>query len=91
MTELQYKYRGSLNEDGKWGSGSARDYGNYGAGLVAGMKGIGFFPARAAFDLYEAKKNWQSERSLRIEPPVSRKAQNMGYWRGFKLHFGIGR
>lgn len=47
----QYKYRGSKASNGK--IGSARDFGNGAAGIVAGRKDIPYSAARNAFDALE--------------------------------------
>lgn len=51
LTPLQYKYRGSVDSNGE--IGSARDFGNIGAGLVAARKGYTWTQARVAFDTLE--------------------------------------
>ena len=51
VTPEQYKYRGSRASNGK--IGSARDFGNGAAGIIAGRKGIPYFAARVAFDALE--------------------------------------
>jgi hypothetical protein len=51
QTELQYLYRGSVAQNGN--IGSARDFGNIGAGLVAARKGFSWTQARVAFDMLE--------------------------------------
>jgi len=81
LTKEQYQYRGSRFKDGVFAS--ARDFGNYGAGFVAGRKGIGIIPTRIAFDVYESKKAG----TLSFEGPTTRKAENKGYWDGLKTHF----
>jgi RHS repeat-associated protein len=83
LTEIQYRYRGSLDEKGR--IGSARDFGNFGAGMVAGRKGIGIIPARVAFDAYES----YSHGNISVEGTPTRKAEHMGYWKGIKMHFGF--
>ncbi|MGV9004450.1 DUF6443 domain-containing protein [Flavobacterium sp.] len=55
MTEKQYKYRGSVDVNGN--VGSARDFGNYGAGLVAARNGLSWETARAGFDTYQGYKS----------------------------------
>lgn len=46
---------------------SARDIGNMGAGIVAAKNGIGYLPARLAFDIYQGG----GEKELRQEMPSS--------------------
>ena len=53
--------------------GTARDVGNFAAGYISGANGIPFVMTRLAFDAYQSG----------IEPPVSRLAQNMGYFMGY--------
>ncbi len=53
--------------------GTARDVGNFAAGYLAGSHGIPFVLTRIAFDYLQRG----------IEPPVSRSAQNMGYFMGY--------
>ncbi len=48
MSLEQYVYRGSVTSSGK--IGSARDFGNIGAGIVAGRNGLGWGDARLGFD-----------------------------------------
>jgi RHS repeat-associated protein len=55
QTELQYKYRGSVNSDGE--VGSARDFGNFAAGLVAARRGLSWQEARLGFDMYQGYKS----------------------------------
>lgn len=69
----QYMYRGSVTSDGK--IGSARDFGNMGAGIVAGRAGLSWFEARAGFDgLQTYQEGWFAR-----EPAVTRKAQRVGF------------
>lgn len=51
LSEIQYRYRGSVDKNGDYGS--ARDYGNMGAGLVAARSGLSWEQARLGFDLYQ--------------------------------------
>lgn len=48
QTDLQYKYRGSVDENGDFGS--ARDFGNYTAGMVAAKSGFTWQQSRLALD-----------------------------------------
>ena len=48
QTDLQYKYRGSVDENGDFGS--ARDFGNYSAGMVAARSGFTWQESRLALD-----------------------------------------
>ena len=76
----QYYDRGMLFD---YGNGlyiaSARDIGNFVAGFVAGKNGVGFIVARFGFDWYQGG----------IEPKVSRRAQNKGYFWGLRCFFGF--
>lgn len=51
---LQYFYRGSVDVNGNFGS--ARDFGNYAAGLVAARSGLSWESTRAGFDTYQGFK-----------------------------------
>ena len=53
--------------------GTARDVGNFAAGYLSGIHGIPFSMTRLAFDALQKG----------IEPPVSRSAQNIGYFTGY--------
>ena len=53
--------------------GTARDVGNFAAGYLSGVHGIPFLFTRIAFDCLQKG----------IEPPVSRSAQNIGYFTGY--------
>ena len=53
--------------------GTARDVGNFAAGYLSGSHGIPFSLTRIAFDGLQNG----------IEPPVSRSAQNIGYFTGY--------
>lgn len=53
--------------------GTARDVGNFAAGYLSGAHGIPFSMTRLAFDALQKG----------IEPPVSRSAQNIGYFTGY--------
>jgi RHS repeat-associated protein len=72
-TELQYRYRGSKSGDGKFGS--ARDFGNIGAGIVAGRKGLTWEGARFGFDTLESFQKL----SITGEKTTTKKAQWVGY------------
>lgn len=73
-----FKVRGDVNRgmplsilNGK--IGTARDVGNFAAGYLSGSHGIPFLLTRIAFD--HVQKG--------IEPPVSRSAQNIGFFTGY--------
>lgn len=53
VTEDQHRYRGSVMNNGL--IGSARDFGNIGAGLVARRFGLSWEGARFGFDLYQSR------------------------------------
>jgi hypothetical protein len=55
QTDLQYRYRGSVDSEGNFGS--ARDFGNFAAGMVAARKGLTWFGARLGFDTYQGYKD----------------------------------
>ena len=55
MSVVQHFYRGSVSSNGD--VGSARDYGNMGAGMVAARKGLSWQKARAGFDMYQGYKS----------------------------------
>ncbi|KAA0229733.1 hypothetical protein EDS67_10815 [candidate division KSB1 bacterium] len=61
--------------------GSARDFGNIGAGIVAGRKGLSWEQARLGFDALES---WQRGRITKEGVP-SQKAQKLGYTIGVRL------
>jgi hypothetical protein len=78
-TVQQYRYRGSSTEGGEFGS--ARDFGNMGAGIVAGRKGLPWGVARLGFDGYQSIKS----KRLTREGQTTQKAQRVGYNIGKKL------
>lgn len=78
-TKQQHKYRGSTSENGAFGS--ARDFGNMGAGIVAGRKGLSWGAARTGFDAYQSYKS----RKLTREGTTTQKAQRVGYNIGVEL------
>jgi hypothetical protein len=71
--KLRYYYRGSVNSDGE--IGSARDFGNIGAGIVAGRTGMAWRIARLGFDGYQGE----------TEPTTTQKAQEVGYKIGRRM------
>jgi hypothetical protein len=73
LSRQQYRYRGSVSENGKFGS--ARDFGNIGAGIVAARKGLSWEAARKGFDTYQGKS----------EPTTTQNAQRLGYQIGLQL------
>lgn len=66
--------RGSMTADGKMAS--ARDFGNIAAGIVSGRAGIGWSLSEGAFNLLQGGQ----------EPPVSAKAQKIGWNMGIKIY-----
>ena len=78
-TRQQYRYRGSTTENGKFGS--ARDFGNMGAGIVAGRKGLHWSAARLGFDAYQSYKSGK----ITSEGQPTQKAQKVGFHIGLKL------
>ena len=79
MSREQYVYRGSVTSSGK--IGSARDFGNIGAGIVAGRNGLGWGDARLGFDGLQSTQ----EGRLATEGVPTQKAQRLGYNIGLKL------
>jgi len=75
----QHQYRGSVTKDGKFGS--ARDFGNMGAGIIAGRKGMGWGMARIGFDIQESRQQGRPA----IEGPATQKAQKVGFKIGVSL------
>lgn len=73
QTVEQYHYRGSVASDGS--IGSARDFGNMGAGIVAGRKGLTWRQARAGFDAYDSYKRG----SIGVEGAPTQAAQRVGF------------
>ncbi|MAN26629.1 MAG: hypothetical protein CMH15_07590 [Mesonia sp.] len=66
--------RGSMTSDGKMAS--ARDFGNMAAGIVSSRAGIGWSLSEGAFNLLQGGQ----------EPPVSAKAQKIGWDMGMKMY-----
>lgn len=64
----------SINEKGQTVFSSARDIGNIAAGFIAGVNGIGWITARAAFDLYQGEVEGISFQN------AQRYGWNMGYY-----------
>ena len=79
MNIQQYNYRGSVAANGAFGS--ARDFGNIAAGMIAGGSGFSWEQARMAFDLLESFQ----QRRPAIEGPTTQLAQRIGYVQGIKL------
>jgi RHS repeat-associated protein len=75
----QHRYRGSKMVDGVYGS--ARDFGNMGAGMVASRKGLSWFMARVGFDAYDSYKSG----SIGVEGRPSQAAQRLGFIIGKSL------
>jgi len=73
LSRQQYRYRGSVTNDGKYGS--ARDFGNIGAGIVAARSGLSWDEARFGFDTYQEAP----------EPATTQKAQRYGFQIGLQL------
>jgi RHS repeat-associated protein len=78
MTRTQYMYRGS-----KYGGfiGSARDFGNIGAGIVAARNGLNWRQARLGFDGLESFQ----KRQFATEGNPTQKAQRVGFQIGISL------
>jgi hypothetical protein len=75
----QRHYRG-LFFDGK--ISSARDIGNYGAGFVAGIKGLSWLEARAGFDALETYQR----RKMATEGQPTKRAEAAGYSAGNAIY-----
>jgi len=95
QSTLQYKYRGSKTKDGEYGS--ARDFGNMGAGLAAARNGLNWGAARFGFDTYQGYKakafGIKMIGGIPIpyvkavpEPPTTQKAQMRGYIMGIQKY-----
>ncbi|MBF8961757.1 hypothetical protein I0P70_00750 [Pontibacter sp. FD36] len=96
QTDLQYRYRGSVDSNGDFGS--ARDFGNMGAGLVAARSGLSWRNARGGFDLYQGyKSNGISVMKLNFGVPIiyikpereattTIKAELLGYLYGWQKY-----
>lgn len=80
LTEIQHRYRGSKTSDGY--VGSARDFGNFAAGMVVGLNGMGTRIGRMGFDLQEMRQHYNSTGEWdwkRTEALTSKLAQQKGY------------
>lgn len=94
MTPLQYRYRGSVSANGDFGS--ARDYGNITAGMVAARSGLSWKRARLGFDTYQGfSTNGLSRLPTPMpmigvqpvrEPTATVKAQMVGYAIGLQKY-----
>lgn len=73
LSMQQYRYRGSRASNGEYGS--ARDFGNIGAGIVAARKGLTWERARSGFDAYQGS----------VEPATTQLAQRFGFKIGLEL------
>jgi len=74
LSVSQYHYRGSVDSKGR--VGSARDFGNMGAGLIAARRGLPWPIATGGFDIYQSASNLRLER----EGSPTRLAQKVGYF-----------
>ncbi|WP_374173550.1 DUF6443 domain-containing protein [Flavobacterium tructae] len=96
-SELQHRYRGSIGPNGE--IGSARDFGDMGAGIVAGRFGLSWQAARLGFDGYqtytdtsfklletEVGPTIQMIGGPRREAQISQKAQKAGWNIGIQLN-----
>jgi len=78
----QFRYRGSVTSDGSDRKiGSARDFGNIGAGIVAARNGLSWNVARVGFDALESKQKGK----FATEGQPTQKAQRVGFTIGRKL------
>jgi hypothetical protein len=73
VEKLKHYYRGSVDADGE--IGSARDFGNIGAGILAGRSGMPYLLSRKGFDLYNGSP----------EPPTTVLSQKLGFKIGQEL------
>jgi len=78
----QHRYRGSVSGNLV---GSARDYGNVGAGIVAGRHGLNWMQARTGFDGYQLYSDVKRGAIPSVEGPTTKKAQRIGHLIGLKL------
>ncbi|MNX53645.1 RHS Repeat protein [compost metagenome] len=95
---LQNRYRGSVARNGK--IGSARDFGNEAAGIVAGRFGLSWKAARLGFDALETKQHTSNifvgipgggtiiipNINFTSEKVPTQKAQKLGWEIGIKLN-----
>ncbi|MEL7122967.1 MAG: RHS repeat-associated core domain-containing protein [Bacteroidota bacterium] len=79
VSRAQYVYRGSVTSSGKFGS--ARDFGNIAAGIVAGRNGLGWEEARLGFDGLQSYQ----EGKIATEGQTTQRAQRKGLNIGKKL------
>lgn len=89
MTRDQYRYRGSMDKNGN--IGSARDFGNMAAGIVAGRNRLSWDGARAGFDLYQSYKSFQKSGEIKFvrEGVPTQKAQRVGFKIGQNMRLPI--
>ena len=73
ISRNEYRYRGSTLPNGE--IGSARDFGNIGAGIVASRKGLSWGFARLGFDGYQSIKSGKITR----EGIATQSAQRYGF------------
>jgi hypothetical protein len=80
-TKDQYRYRGMpFNADGSKSTyGSARDFGNFGAGFMAGKNGMNWRDARLGFD---GLQSWK-DKKISIEGQPTQQAERAGFKLGF--------
>jgi RHS repeat-associated protein len=94
-TDIQHRYRGSKASNGK--IGSARDFGNMAAGIVAGRFGLSWGGSRFGFDTLETFQSLSASTipgNLSIvihinqtrEGVPTQKAQKIGWQMGIKLN-----
>lgn len=91
LTQSQYVYRGmpfeGVKHFGDQDAGittfaSARDFGNVGAGYIAGVNGLGWNTARLGFDGLET---WQTKDWWSVEGQPSQRAERIGHNIGIKV------
>jgi len=85
-TATQYMYRSSVASDGSFGS--ARDFGNIGAGIIAGRNGMTWDEARTGFD---GLQKIQERSFSAVEGQTTQKAQRIGYNIGVTIRNKEGR
>lgn len=101
-SEIQHNYRGSVASNGE--IGSARDFGNIGAGIVAGRFGLKWGASRIGFDTLQTLQNSSIEVvdtpmgpspilhiDFQKESTTTQKAQKLGWDIGIKLNKSDGK
>lgn len=79
VSREQFQYRGSITRSGKFGS--ARDFGNIAAGIIAGRRGLTWSESRLGFDGLQSLQ----EGRRTSEGIPTQKAQRLGFGIGVEL------